>query len=425
MYTSLATQDYQSFWLTANQYDIISDHKVDATLMTAVNYQHKYKSLTIKTGASLVANFFSGRYRAVELYGKVKFKHWQIVGGREMKKVGEVDSLLSSGSLAISSNALPIPTLGIRTNNYIPFPFVSQSWLKYKFSWLHGWMGQNRVLKGAYLHEKSLYFKIGEEKLNFYAGFVHFAIWGINNNQGKVQSELQDYLRVVVGAQSGNSGDHMGVWDWGMNYSTSQFALTAYTQSIYERGYVPQSLAPAKIKGTRILSRDRLLGMSFRWQKKNSINRMVLEYINTTYQGGKNAANGIFNYYNDATYLSGWTYQGRIIGTPLFISSKQLSNFYQKEPSEWSIASNRIKSIHIGVSGFATEQLTYKTFFTYTKHFGNYHNDAFFSPVKTVLSTLLEVKYQLNNSLSVMAISALDWRALSNNQGLMVGLEWH
>ncbi len=433
IYTSYATKPYQPLWIVSNQYDLIPDNPQDIILDVSGKYSLKFKSFKLETAAELVGNLFAERYWVQEFYGKMKFKTWQITGGREKVRVGEVDSLLSSGSLAISGNARPIPKVGVQSNGFVPVPILQWPWLQIKFSLLHGWMGQERVVKGSYLHEKSLYLKVGKEAINLYGGMAHFAIWGGQKQNRQLPHQLSDYFQVVIAASSKSKyghqglGDHMGVWDWGMNYQISQFHVRLYTQSIFERGYVPLAQEPAKSKGMMLLSRDRLVGASFQRHNKKWIDHMVLEYISTQYQGGLKATDGKYNYYNDATYASGWTYYNQIIGTPLFISRRQASNYFigENNSNNWrSIMSNRIQGFHVGLSGIITQPLTYKTLITYTKHYGNFHNDELFTPSKRQMNALLELSWKLFSRLSVKGIFGVDRGKLSNNQGLLLGVEW-
>lgn len=439
LYTTYASQAYQPLWLTANRYDLIPDNKGDISLAIATQYTLKLKHFSLESGASLVGNFVAGRYRAQELYGKIKFKHWQMTGGREMNQVGEVDSLLSSGSLAISGNALPIPKVGIRSNGFVPFPFLHKDWLQFKFSWLHGWMGNSGEIEDAKLHEKSLYLKFGNSKYNFYGGITHFALWGGRLPQGPLPNRFQDYVRVIVGAPQKNDllfsgpqdtlnalGSHLAVLDFGFNFTALHQHWQLYTQSIFDRGANPEIYGRDAIDGFLIFSKDRLTGIQWENVKKNSwLQSILLEYLYTKHQGGPIIYEGRFNYYNNATYIGGWTYHDRIIGTPLFINQEQAIHYLEGENklSGWNVISNRIQGIHVGLSGSFTTQLRYKALVTYTNHYGNYYNDELFIPSKRQVNTLLELDWKMSPYLMLTGAYGLDKGNLSNTHGFLLKLQ--
>lgn len=111
-------------------------------------------------------------------YFKVRHGHLELYAGRRQDSVGLVDSTLSSGSFAISNNAIPLPQIKLHLPNYIPI--LGKGLISIKGSFSHGWFGKQEYLKKVYLHHKSLYFKLAKEswKLKFYAGFNHQIQWG-------------------------------------------------------------------------------------------------------------------------------------------------------------------------------------------------------------------------------------------------------
>ena len=95
-----------------------------------------------------------------------------------MKSVhGLVDTTLSSGSITWSGNSLSLPEIIIAIPEYKKL-FVK--WLGFKGYYSHSWFGEQTYIKNYFLHQKSLYGRIGSEKskLHLYAGLLHNVQWG-------------------------------------------------------------------------------------------------------------------------------------------------------------------------------------------------------------------------------------------------------
>jgi hypothetical protein len=379
---------------------------------------------------------------AREAYVKAGFKNWEVRGGRYAEIIGEVDPTLSSGSLAISGNALPIPKIGVAVTRYTPVPFTRR-WLQFKGQFSHGWLGPDQYVKGAYLHEKAFYLKVGREALSFYGGLTHFAEWGGTHPAGQAPQRFKDYLRIIAGAKGDASdqvyqqgpidianavGNHLLIPDFGIVWRTSNHSFKVYTQTIFEKGQGRGQEERDRLVGLKIFSQDRLLGLSWNAHKQLILEKIVLEGIYTRHQGGPVMFRGRDNYYNNATYLTGWVYQDRIIGTPLFITRQDAANYNLNASvnnnSGWNIVSNRLAGLHLGFSGNVTQQLSYRTLATYVQHYGNYYNDAAYAPYKRQTQLLFESSYRVNPALQLTAALARDFGDLAATTGGLLRVEW-
>ena len=169
------------------------------------------------------------------------------------------------------------------------------------------------------------------------------------------------------------------------------------------------------------------MGLSWETSKSSLLQKIVVEGIYTRYQGGPIIYNGRDNYYNNGTYTMGWQYQNRIIGTPLFIN-RELAKGYGlpldlSTNGSWSIVSNRIMGIHLGVNGNLSANLKYRLLATHVKHYGNYYNATYFTLAKRQSHVLLELPYHFP-SFSLTIGVAGDFGDLSNNFAGMVQWEW-
>ena len=92
-------------------------------------------------------------------------------------------------------------------------------------------------------------------------------------------------------------------------------------------------------------------------------------------QGASDSTYGWDNYFNHYIYQSGWTYNNRMIGNPLFTVGKN--------PGRYSdgiyIINNRIKAHHFGLAGKIRHNANYRILFTYSKNYGTYPDKNYYN----------------------------------------------
>lgn len=451
-----ASKEYPPFWLQANQFGTVgSERQLDLIPHLSAENSHYFllnKSKNKPTGANfylgygldLYANNGFNSFFAKEAFVRLGYQQWELRAGRFAELIGEVDPELSSGSMAVSGNALPIPKLTFIVNRFTDVP-GTKGFLQFKGQYSHGWLGTSHSVKNAFLHEKVFYLKAGRDPFSFYAGLMHFAQWGGEHPRGPMPDRFEDYLRIIVGAsgdpndpvyQQGAGaidvanavGNHMINSDIGLEIKLAKSKLKLYTQTIFSKGRGDSSNLNRRddLVGFNLFGKDRMVGLSWTSNRKSWLEKVLLEGIYTKDQGGDIIFNGRFNYYNNATYATGWVYLENIIGTPLFISQKQAAN-YQLDPNGiggWSVVSNRIVGYHGGIMGSLGKYTRYRTLITFVRHFGNYYNDAYFSPNKNQSHFLLEISHRLDPKINVVTAIGLDRGELSNNVGGKLALEW-
>ena len=453
-----ASQPYQPLWIIANRYGTIADRQADASTYVLFRNTHFFgpqknlkadslfpsqRGFHLGYGVALYNNNQLHDFFLKEGYVLAGYRNWLFRAGRYQEYTGEIDPALSSGSLGISTNALPLPKVEFAVASYTPVPFT-HGWVQFKGQFAHGWIGDTPDIKGAYLHQKSFYVKIGKKRLSVYGGLTHFAQWGGTFASGPAPGRFKDFLRIMVGA-SGNDadpvyhqgpidianavGNHIIIPDFGFTFQKNQAVTKLYTQNIFDKG-VGESTNPNqrdRLDGLKILGRDRLVGFSWETSKSAFLQKMVVEGIYTKYQGGPVIYEGRDNYYNNATYTMGWQYQGRIIGTPLFINYANAENYHfdlnATAIGDLGVVSNRIIGVHLGLKGRIASKLTYRLLATHVQHYGNYYNDAYFTPAKQQTHLLVELPYRFNK-LALTAAVASDFGDLSNNTAALLRLEW-
>ncbi len=447
---TIAKDAYQPLWMVANRWGAISDKQYDASTFagfTGVNYfGKKYISKSnptgieqsifyVKYGANLINyNHFSGT-TFQEIYAKAGFKHLEIRAGRFKYIPGEVDQDLSSGSMGVSGNALPIPQITLALTDYVNIPFTN-GWLQIKGQLSHGWFGKNRYLD-SYYHEKNLYLRAGKRKFKFFAGAQHYVEWGGKRADIQLDRSLKGFYNVffsVNNADDGSgidpsqlktgsyrAGDQRGIIELGFDLETNYLLLHAYHQTPFDGTW-----------GVDYRNIDNLSGISLvPKNQKAVVKKVLLEFIYT--QQAENYAPPLNRqaYYNNGYYKTGWEYDNRIVGTPLFInrSRAQYYPYFQGiKPFDWNdnnipgngnIIYNKIIGGNIGLMLRFTDKLSGKTRLTYTN--GQYQDRG---PGLGQFYGLQEVYYSVSKSLNVSAGFALDAGVFSHNSGGLIGVHY-
>lgn len=455
--TITSTNGETPFWLRVNQYGIVPNQSPIFTLRGSVSSGYK-KAITKEDkyklskfdwgyGLSIVGNLGKENQLLIpEAYIKAKFGASEIYGGRRKEIFGLVDSTLSSGSYIWSGNALPIPKIQISTPNFVPLEFTN-CFLSLKGNYAHGWFENSRTdVKNFYLHQKSLYFRLGKPdwKFHFYGGFNHQVQWGGEllypdptgylSKDGKLPGSFQDYIRVVTGkslatesdtskfagADAGNrGGNHLGTIDFGFDIILKNVKILVHRQNVYEDGSL---FYLSNIT-------DGLNGITFTnisTSNKTNIAKLSIEFLNTYSQGGNYGGDqtnsrlrGQDHYFNHGQYLDGWSYFKNGIGTPF------ISNVINKNIPQSSLLFNndKLQAIYLGVVG-NLNNLTFDFRISHTKSLGSYLNK--FTVPYEMFSSKLTLGKQIRKveKLNIMAGVSFDSGELFNNTlGMMVSIK--
>jgi hypothetical protein len=307
-----------------------------------------------------------------EAFVEARYGFLRLWAGRRAEPIGSPDGRLTSGSLGTSRNATPIPMVALATNGYTGVPFTNR-WVEFKGRYTHGWLPDDRVVEGTFLHQKTLHLRAGAPSpVRLHAGLIHNAMWGGTSPRfGRLPQSLDDYWRTIVAlngsedAPEGEAayiqGDHFGAIDVGAAAEIGPFTVQAYRQFVYE------DRDNLKLKSPQ----DGLFGLVLRDTRANRwVDALVYEHLYTKWQNGpvspsgpeRGGPGGQDNYYNHYIYKSGWTLYGRTAGSPL------LTPFAE---SQAGIANNRVVGHHLGVGGHAGP-VAYRVRATYTRSYGTY-----------------------------------------------------
>jgi hypothetical protein len=469
---AFSSQDYLSQWILSNRYGVLDDQSPEAYFLGGIHAPYSTDSTNFKLAFGfdylLKPDLVSSRIQ--QAYAKAKFHFIELAAGRVARTVGTHNPELSTGSLALSRNARPMPIIRLGIPEYTPVPFTKEI-VSFKGHVLHGWFEEGRYIDCPLLHEKSFYLKIGAPTwlVSVYGGLIHFAQWGGSRPNGtEIGSGLSNFWRVFTGRQAANStgggefvnalGNHLGILDLGINLSLEGVDIQIYQQDPFE-----DELSLTK----DLVLYDQLLGINVKSKQHRFIQEVVYEYLNTTLQGGSGLPDplpgndkndlslnygfkygGRDDYYNNYLYRNGWTYQGRMLGNPLLLSRERLVRFLNDIPDftfSEATANNRVRGHHLGVKGKLNEKFVFRLLATYTRNYGTYAglNDGRFSwasrepgyedyqyAFKKALNqgyTLLEGSYHLKNTtpleVQFFGSTAYDFGDIYQNFTVMAGVK--
>jgi hypothetical protein len=450
-FVTAASKDYLPLWLNANRFGVVADRQLDLTThlkaTSSIRFGKAYndiyddidRGVYLDYGVDIYNNSQFSKIIIPETYVNIRYRKIQFVAGRLKQIIGEVDHDLSSGSLGLSGNALPIPKLSFSFPEYTDLPFTD-GFVQFKGRISHGWMGADQAMKHAFLHEKNLYMRLGKKRFKIYGGIQHYAVWGGENGDFKLDRSFKGLMNVflVKEANDGSvptegslrpnrAGDHRGVIEAGMEWENEKLRFNLNNQSPFDMG-----------QGINIRNVDRLL--SFNILNKNNDswwNKITFEFIYTKQMNNFYNIHYRESYYNNGIYKTGWEYNDKIIGTPLFINRIRGSKYfvdvkpydwdteYSKIPALNNIVSNRVVGGHIGMIYKLEDQIIWKTLITYTRNYGNYMIVPYFNPEKVQWYSLNEFEWRLpNRQLALSASIGYDFGELTKNIGVMLGLKW-
>ena len=105
---------------------------------------------------------------------------------------------LSSGSMLIGINALPMPKISFLGN----YEIKGNKRYHFKYGVSHAVLDKNDIYnKSPFIHEKFIYLIKKDNLYDFGFGFVHEAIWnGSTYKDGKFPGSFSDFFKVVISA---------------------------------------------------------------------------------------------------------------------------------------------------------------------------------------------------------------------------------
>lgn len=379
------------FWLRSNQNGMVPLETNN--VFTAVglskdydstfNLNKKLNKTDIGFGLTMVANVGSAnQIQLNEAFLKFRFFNLEAYIGRRREIVGITDSTQSSGALIWSGNAMPLPKIQISVPNFTPI-FKSKFFF-YKASFAHGWFGNQKYVQNYFLHQKTLYGKIGNSKwpINLTGGLNNQVHWGgysdhIKNSpdasqNGYLPSGFNSFLSsafplpiirkkfppniTLLYDNLNYGGNHLGSLDLATEINLQSLTLLMYRQIPYELGSLFSSLVNAD---------DGIYGLTLKLKNQfYSIDKITIEGLYTYNQGYYRSGiarllglpdkhNGeLHRYFNHGQYNDGWSYNGNGIGNPLILSNNQIDKTDKLSDPQYLFSDySQTKLIYLAISG--------------------------------------------------------------------------
>ena len=415
---SASSGKYTPFWITSNTYGTVPIKPNNGYVRGDLSWKYNFRNgININAEADIIsAAKHSSSVWIHQLYAAVAYRNIYFFIGAKERYISMLDKNLSIGDMTYSTNARPMPEINFAFPNYTAIPYT-KDYLKFKVDFALGksfdndYILRTKVFDKPYAidmlwHHKSLFLKLEDSAgdFPFYGifGIEHAAQWGgwtSFNDFGKNPASLKDFIRIVL-CESGDSsadegeqinvlGNHLGTYNFKMAYKGKKFQAALYKQHYFDDN-----------SGLELFNwRDGIWGGEFTFHNQPFLQKIVLEYLQTTNQSGPfhflyydrnlypNArGGGGDNYYNHYLYTSGWSYFGRGIGNALLTSPE-----YNDDRS-LGFKNNRVKAIHLGLKGKITSEFYYRTLFTGTHNWGI--PDYPFLKRKDNFSSLIECIYE-------------------------------
>ncbi len=392
------------FWLRANQYGLIpleapaglvrAGLSVDFATPLPDSIQRNRRKLD--WGLGIEGALVSGtqqKFVLPEAYLKLRYGKVELWGGRRREFIGITDTTLTSGSIAWSNNALPIPKIQIGTAGFIPLKFL-RNFVALRGTLAHGWFNVPYI-QGAYLHYKSLHGRFGKPsgRVAVYVGINHMVQWGGHADylrsspfavNGHLTTNPGDFIRGILLGQLSSErnndrftgfdgenrvGNHLGNYDFAVSIKGNGQSFLWYHQHLFE-----------DLSGLLFLNGfDGLHGFSWSLptsSRRVKLSKLLFEYLTTTNQAGSTfditaRFQGGDNYFNHSQYIQGWSYYDRAIGTPLLPVRSELLNGTLTNV-QFFFPNNRVNAFHLAGQGSLFEKLNFQARLTYSLNKGTF-----------------------------------------------------
>ena len=417
LFGSANSGKYTPFWITSNTYGMVPLQPNNGYIRGDISWKHSFlNGIKLEAEADIVtAAKHTSSVWVHQLYAAAAYRNMSFFVGAKERYVSMLDKNLSMGDMTYSTNARPMPEINLAFPNYTNLPFT-KGYIQFKGDFAVGKSFDNDYILRTInegdpysidmiWHHKSLFLKWEDPngRIPFWGliGVEHgaqWAGWTSHGDFGKNPNSFRDFIRIVLcesgdehsilGEQINVLGNHLGTYNIKIAYRDKQFQTALYKQHFFEDN-----------SGTELANwRDGIWGGELTFFNQPLLQKIVLEYLQTTNQSGpfhflkydrvlypNIRGGGGDDYYNNSIYISGWSHFGRAIGNALLTSPEY------NEDRSIRFKNNRVKSIHLGLSGKISDEFSYRMLFTEMYGWGT-HSKPFLKR-KDNLSSLIECIY--------------------------------
>lgn len=380
------------FWEYSNQFDLMPRTSGYVTLLDAGMESDASREVQFNCGTTLALRgdaFDRAAFVPGQVYAGIKWKPLSLDLGLknpELLYFGADNSLGSlsstSGNLIMSGNARNMPGYTI-TLDPLGVPFTNNH-LQIYGKYGDYLMTDERVEGRLLCHNTQIFLRMNAGRFTFGLGLDHWAQWEGNG--------FANYLRVITGSHGGADsgfgdrinviGNQLGAEKFFLNYRGDDWEIEIRHDIPYDD--------KSGMRFTNFPDGMNYLVFSFK-DKDRWMSDVVFEYDYTMYQSGpihesevdengnhvpwQKGMNyfGMDNYFNNtAQMISGWTHHAMTIGTPLFYPKGTREGTWDRNSICQGVENNRIKAVHLGISGKIARLLPYRLMATYSRCFGTY-----------------------------------------------------
>ena len=411
--------DAAPFWQTTNQYGIMPRSSGGVALLQAGKPYDSSRTLQWRWGASLAVRsdaFGSFELLPDEAYASLKWRCLSVDAGlirRDQDFLAASRTLgtltPTAGNIVWSGNARTIPGYAVNLHP-VAFPWTGG---RLRFFGRYGdyWTTDVRYVQGTLIHNTAFYGQIDiGSHLTFTGGFDHYGMWGGTSPRfGRMSTSFANYLRTVLCMPAASSsegyseadviniiGNQLGRellrLDWrgeGWNL-TFQHDIPYEDRSGMRFENFPDGASTICLSFAdkdRWISEIVLEHQSTMWQSGTHERRIALEKevaehnVNVTY----NAERGVYeyvtggndDYFNNYEYCSGWTLYGAPVGDPLIFVKGTLQRTFKPGDVCRGVENNRLRALHLGLSGKLFRKVPYKFLLTCSNNYGTYSSDLY------------------------------------------------
>ncbi len=404
--------------------------------------------LTLNWGTDIVAgdNLTSAIY-IQQAFADINWKKIALSLGQK-ERWGELKNhRLSTGALAESGNARPIPQIRIEAPEYFDF-FKTNGWFTVRGHLAYGWFTDGEWQKrwvadgkghstGVRYHSKAIFFKAGKEsrfpltyefglQMTAQFGGTMYNVYNVTGDYLHNPSRIKDYFMILV-PLSGDSqysdfdqgnvaGNHLGSWHTAVTWHSDKWKMRAYYEHLFDdhsQMFMEYGLWTEQLVGLELTLKN------CRWVKA-----VAVEYFNLKKQGGPvyhdttdevpDQVSCRDDNYNHQRY-NGWFNYGLVMGSPLVTSPLHNSDH------TLTCYNNRVEAFHIGIEGEPFASLDYRVLLTHSNNWGTYKTP--FTDIKSNTAGLVEItcKPRQMKGWSITASYAFDNGSLmGNNRSAML-----
>ncbi len=433
----VSSADRTPFWLRAGQYGTVPNVGSTAFARFGTHgWLTKRDSANVRVdyGLEVVGNL--NRQSSLLLpegYLRVRGRWWEFFAGRQKRFYGLGDTLLSSGSYALSTNAIPLPRVQLGTNGFFSIP-LTKRWLAINIQVSHGWFGKQDTVQGSYWHHKTFHLRIGSPTgyLRAYVGGMHEAQWGGSSSvlkdtniiqNGHFGGSLRDYLYILtvrtpplgngVTLHDSNNqlGNHLGSLDAALEGIGSKISWLLYYQHPFEdKSGIAFRNIPDGLYGLRVKKLSA-------YPATFTIRQLTVEYLHTIDQSGptdeiagSSHYTGLDDYFNHAQYRDGWIYRGNTIGTPFITPNADIAPLVQggiPTKRRYAIGNSRVSALYIAMLAIGPKGQQFELRGSVSNNLGNYRT-PFAQPTHQwsgLLRSIFAIP-SINSSQLIIAIAA-------------------